>query len=133
MTRRVSLGPDPTARRFVAPDVPSACASARRVKQFFSGNCARYRVAACYRRYIRILLTIAVTIEFRLRRVCDGACYYSAADLLHHMDRVESAGKCARRKNAALDDAWRTVLSDPDYAQRRQHEERKLYEARNRK
>ena len=55
MTRRVSLGPDPTARRFVAPDVPSACASARRVKQFFSGNCARYRVAACYRRYIRIL------------------------------------------------------------------------------
>jgi tripartite-type tricarboxylate transporter receptor subunit TctC len=36
-------------------------------------------------------------------------------------------------KNAALDDAWRTVLSDPDYAQRRQHEERKLYEARNRK
>jgi hypothetical protein len=34
---------------------------------------------------------------------------------------------------AALDDAWRTVLSDPDYERRRRHEEHKLNEARGRR
>jgi hypothetical protein len=33
-------------------------------------------------------------------------------------------------RRAELDDAWRVVLSDPDYPKRRQHEERKLAERR---
>jgi len=41
--------------------------------------------------------------------------------------------KIRAQKSAALDDAWRTVLSDPNYPRRRQHEERKLSEARGRK
>jgi len=36
-------------------------------------------------------------------------------------------------KMAALDDAWRTVLSDPNYERRRQQEEHKLNEARGRR
>ena len=36
-------------------------------------------------------------------------------------------------KMAALDDAWRTVLSDPNYERRRQQEEHKLTEARGRR
>ena len=35
-------------------------------------------------------------------------------------------------KMAALDDAWRTVLSDPNYERRRQQEEHKLNQARSR-
>jgi tripartite-type tricarboxylate transporter receptor subunit TctC len=36
-------------------------------------------------------------------------------------------------KIAALDDAWRTVLSDPNYERRRQQEEHKLNHARSRR
>ena len=36
-------------------------------------------------------------------------------------------------KMAALDDAWRTVLSDPNYKRRRQQEEHKLNAARGRR
>ena len=36
-------------------------------------------------------------------------------------------------KMAALDDAWRMVLSDPNYERRRQLEEHKLNEARGRR
>jgi hypothetical protein len=36
-------------------------------------------------------------------------------------------------KMAALDDAWQTVLSDPNYERRRRHEEHKLNEARGRR
>jgi hypothetical protein len=36
-------------------------------------------------------------------------------------------------KMAALDDAWRMVLSDPNYERRRQQEEHKLNQARSRK
>jgi len=36
-------------------------------------------------------------------------------------------------KMAALDDAWRTVLSDPNYERRRQQEEHKLNQARSRR
>lgn len=36
-------------------------------------------------------------------------------------------------KMAVLDDAWRTVLSDPNYERRRQQEEHKLNEARGRR
>jgi hypothetical protein len=34
---------------------------------------------------------------------------------------------------ALLDDAWRTVLSDPNYERRRQQEESKLNQARGRR
>ena len=36
-------------------------------------------------------------------------------------------------KMALLDDAWRTVLSDPNYERRRQQEESKLNQARGRR
>jgi len=36
-------------------------------------------------------------------------------------------------KMALLDDAWRTVLSDPNYERRRQQEESKLNQARSRR
>jgi tripartite-type tricarboxylate transporter receptor subunit TctC len=36
-------------------------------------------------------------------------------------------------KMAAVDDAWQTVLSDPNYERRRQQEEHKLNQARSRR
>ena len=36
-------------------------------------------------------------------------------------------------KMALLDDAWRTVLSDPNYARRRQQEDSKLNQASSRR
>ncbi|HEY6753417.1 MAG TPA: hypothetical protein VI077_01725 [Pseudolabrys sp.] len=45
--------------------------------------------------------------------------------------KVMAGVRSSRR--AELDDAWRVVLSDPDYVSRRQHEERKLDESRARR
>jgi hypothetical protein len=92
--------------------------------------------AACYPAimYGTVNFAIADTIDssdLRVRGAHDRAHHHPFADWRHRLGHLASPGRA--EKMAAVDDAWQTVLSDPNYERRRQQEEHKLNQARSRR